>query len=242
MTDIIIPTHNLAEMTVKCLESIRQHTTNYRVIWVDNGSDVGAKRKVQDVLDDMPHVAIMLGSNTGFIRATNAGIRASNGAYVCLLNNDTEVEAGWLDRMLSVFEDDPQIGMVGPTTTAGSWQNRNKVMSRVQADTRWVYVHTMLAFFCVVLRRDVVEQVGMLDERYGVGFGDDDDYSRRVVQAGFRMALALDVLVHHHHRSTFRSLYSTQQIRRMQSRNMAMYQRAWGPYPWQASLSAPAAR
>jgi len=236
-TDIIIPTHNLPEMTVACLRSIRQHTSDYRAIWVDNGSSEAANAQVREALADIPHVAVMLDNNQGFIKATNAGIRASTGDYLCLLNNDTEVEAAWLERMLVVFQDDPQIGLVGPTTTAGSWQNREKVLRRIPGDPpRWLYVQTMLAFFCVLIRREVVEKIGMLSEAYGVGFGDDDDYCRRGERAGYRMALSLDVLVKHHHRTTFRSLYSEQEIRKMQGAAMARYQRSWGTYPREPKL------
>jgi len=55
--------------------------------------------------------------------------------------------------------------------------------------------------------------------------------NRRAAQAGFRMAPALDGLIKHHPRTTFRALYSDQQIRQMQSIAMARYQRSWGPYP-----------
>lgn len=237
-TDIVIPTYNLPDMTVACLDSIRRYTSDYRVVWVDNGSSEVAKGQVREALADMPHMALMFNSNQGFIRATNAGIRASTGAHLCLLNNDTEVEPEWLERMLAVFQDDPRIGLVGPTTTAGSWQNRAKVLARMGANPpRWLRVHTMLAFFCVVLKREVVEKVGLLDEQYGVGFGDDDDYSRRADQAGFRMALAMDVTIKHHHRTTFRSLYSDQEIRQMQSTAMARYNKSWGLYPHSPRLS-----
>jgi GT2 family glycosyltransferase len=231
-TDIIIPTHNLPEMTVACLNSIRRHTSDYQVIWVDNGSSEAAKGQVRDVLADMPHRAIMLDSNQGFIRATNAGICASDAAHVCLLNNDTEVEPAWLERMLSVYQDDPQIGLVGPTTTGPEWQNREKVLRQIRGILPpWLLVHTMLAFFCVVLSREVLDKVGLLSEEYGVGFGDDDDYCRRVEQAGFRMALALDVMIKHHHRTTFRSLYSDHEIRQMQRAALTRYSQHWGPYP-----------
>jgi len=238
-TDIIIPTHNLPEMTVACLRSIRQHTSDYRVIWVDNGSSEAARGQVLEVLATMPHSVIMFDTNQGFIKATNAGIRASDAPYLCLLNNDTEVEPAWLERMLSVFQDDPKIGLVGPTTTAQSWQNREKVLRQMPSSfsPHWLYVHSMLAFFCVLLKREVIDKVGLLSEEYGVGFGDDDDYCRRADEAGFKMALSLDVTVKHHHRTTFRSLYSDQQIRQMQSVAMTRYQRSWGPYPWTTRLS-----
>jgi GT2 family glycosyltransferase len=98
-TDIIIPTHYLPDMTVACLHSIREHTSDYRVVWVDDGSSEASKQQVREALADMPHVAVILDRNLGFVQATNAGMRESDGSHLCLLNNDTEVEAGWLERL-----------------------------------------------------------------------------------------------------------------------------------------------
>ena len=67
-----------------------------------------------------------------------------------------------------------------------------------------------------MLRRDVIEKVGTLDDAFGVGLGDDDDYSFRVRRAGFKLALRQDLVVPHHHRSTFKALYSQQEIHAMQ--------------------------
>jgi GT2 family glycosyltransferase len=66
--------------------------------------------------------------------------------------------------------------------------------------------------------------VGLLDEQFGVGFGDDDDYCHRAQTAGFRLALVLDLVIPHHHRSTFRTLYSEAEIRAMQQTALKKFQ------------------
>jgi GT2 family glycosyltransferase len=74
----------------------------------------------------------------------------------------------------------------------------------------------MLAFFCTMFKREVFDRVGLLDEAFGVGFGDDDDYCRRVLNLGYNMALVQDLIIPHHHRTTFKQLYSTNTITSLQ--------------------------
>ncbi len=88
----------------------------------------------------------------------------------------------------------------------------------------------MLAFFCTMIHRRVFETIGLLDESYGVGFGDDDDYCRRAEKAGFQICLQQNLLVVHHHRSTFKTLHSAEEIQRLQDEAMARF-RTTGPPP-----------
>ena len=66
-----------------------------------------------------------------------------------------------------------------------------------------LYPMKTLAFFCVMMPRAVYELVGSMDETFGRGFFEDDDYCRRIEQKGFHMACADDVLVHHHLSASF---------------------------------------
>jgi GT2 family glycosyltransferase len=64
----------------------------------------------------------------------------------------------------------------------------------------------MLAFFCVALRRAVLEEVGLLDERFGLGLFEDGDYNRRVREKGWDIRCARDSFVHHWQNASFRRL------------------------------------
>ena len=83
--------------------------------------------------------------------------------------------------------------------------------------------NAMLAFFCVMIRREVLDTVGLLDRVYGVGFGDDDDYCRRAHRANWRLVLTMQLRIPHRHRTTFKSLYSNDMIADMQRENMAIF-------------------
>lgn len=211
--DIVIPSWNMADYAVNCLLSIKQHSFSYRVIFVDNGSKPEELEKVQQVLGTMPHLLISNPENLGFIKATNQGIAASSAPYIILMNNDTEAVPNWLQKLYRPLNENRKIGMSGPlTTTPHSWQGKYP-----KGKTGYVIrTNGMLAFFCTMFKREVFDKVGLLDETFGVGFGDDDDYCRRVLNAGYTMALVQDLVIPHHHRTTFKQLYKTETIQEMQ--------------------------
>jgi len=90
-----------------------------------------------------------------------------------------------------------------------------------------VEIRGMIAFFCVLTKREIIEKVGPLSEEYGIGFCDDDDYCLRVRNAGFKIFIAKDVFVYHFHRTTFRSLYSDTEIKEMIDRNKKLFKGKW---------------
>jgi len=85
-----------------------------------------------------------------------------------------------------------------------------------------------LAFFCVMMPRKVYEQVGPLDEAYGLGFYEDDDYCRRVEQAGWRLECAEDVFIHHHLSASFNKLGKGR--KELLERNRKIYEAKWGAW------------
>ena len=86
-----------------------------------------------------------------------------------------------------------------------------------------------VAFFCVMLSRQVMQEVGLLDEAFGRGFFEDDDYCRRVANAGYRVACADDVYVHHHLSAAFDAL-KTEDRQRLFEVNKRYYESKWGPW------------
>ena len=64
----------------------------------------------------------------------------------------------------------------------------------------------MLVFFCVMIKREVINKIGLLDEKFGVGLGDDDDYCHRAEAAGFRLAFVGNLEIYHKHKATFKAL------------------------------------
>src|SRR5262249_27901637 len=86
-----------------------------------------------------------------------------------------------------------------------------------------------LAFFCVALRRSVIEEVGLLDEAYGLGFFEDDDYCRRAREAGYRLVIAHDVFVPHHPSVSYATL-GAGAAAALVVRHRAIFEARWGPW------------
>lgn len=203
-TDIIIPQWNNAKYTVNLLKSIADCTKDYRIILIDNGSELPEFQFMYRELQNHPHFLIQNPENLGFVKGVNQGIASSTSEYIVIQNNDTIVQKGWLEKLTECFSLVKGCGLAGPTTEiASSWQNRDNLPNAwFRQPTR--EVGGMLAFFSVMISREVITRVGYLSEEFGLGFGDDDDYCERAKAAGYKLVLRTDLTVPHYHRTTFK--------------------------------------
>ena len=148
---------------------------------------------------------------------------------------------GWVRDLIRPMQRDPQIGLAGPLTN--NIGNEQKVqiaydgmqdmgvqaLRFVRHRLRRRFATANLAFFCVAIRRDVIDKVGLLDEAFGLGFFEDDDYCRRVEKAGYKMVVVDDVFVHHHLSASFNAL-GAERKRLQMERNKAIYEARWGSW------------
>jgi GT2 family glycosyltransferase len=251
--DIIVLTYGNEDLTARCLRSLRKHTTGYRLIWVDNGSGTHSLDAVMaEAKANHEVVPIWLPENIGFVKGTNVALRylleveKTDADYIVLLNNDVEVTEGWLDRMRRVFERDTKVKAVGPITSeCKSWQSYlharqilpvfQKPMGFETGGTgerakKLSYAYgelaakcKMLAFFCTAFKKEVFEEIGYLDEDFGIGYGDDDDFCKRMRDAKMELAVSLGTYVFHNHQSTFKKLFTDAEIEKMKSERLQTY-------------------
>lgn len=213
LTSIVIVTHNQLSYTRQCLESLRFRTGEpLEVIAVDNGSTDGTA----DYFRAQPDVTLIANpENRGFPAAANQGLRIATGRQVVLLNNDTVLTTGWLRRLLDALYSDDRIGLVGPVSNSVSGPQQISVGYRDLASLdgfawEWGQRNSdrlldleRLVGFCLLIRREVIDAIGLLDERFGIGNFEDDDYCRRTQRAGYRTVVAVGSFVHHFGGRTF---------------------------------------
>jgi GT2 family glycosyltransferase/glycosyltransferase involved in cell wall biosynthesis len=243
MASVVVLTYNNIELTRRCLESLERETDcgSFETIVVDNASSDGTRTFLRQWAESRDDRRLIFNeTNLGFAAGNNHGLAIARGEYLVLLNNDTEVTQGWLPTLMGHLRRDPELGIVGPVTD--NIGNEAKIVLRYKDAAemygmarRYTLAHMgerfpmrTLAFFCVMLPRRVYESVGPLDESYGLGFFEDDDYCRRIKQAGWRIACAEDVFVHHHLSASFGKLGKGRQ--KLMENNRRIYEAKWGPW------------
>lgn len=214
LVSIVMLSWNAPQFTKLALESIRLHTGGeYEVIIVDNGSQpetVAWLRTLEGVR------VIFNPENRGYAGGNNQALEAARGEYVVLLNNDVVVTEGWLEGLLSAFDRIPGLGVSAPRSNRVA--GNQLIPDAVYGDIAQMheYARARSAQFraqgwltdraiglCLCIDRRVIEEVGGLDERYGAGNFEDDDFCLRVRAAGYRIYVCDDVFIHHFGSQTF---------------------------------------
>jgi len=249
---IVVCFNNLA-FTTACLESLLNFSDypDLEIICVDNGSTDGTSDHLRDLAGRHGAVRHLRNeTNLGFAGGNNVGIRAARGEFVILLNNDTYVTQGWARDLIRPMQRQADIGMTGPLTNmAGNVQKiaiaYSNMAEMAQASVaftaprrRTLFPTGNLAFFCVAIRRSVLDQVGELDESYGTGYFEDDYYCMRVRRAGHRLAVCDDVFVHHHHSASF-DLIGDPAKTDLMKRNRRIFEKRWGRWTPHTYREAP---
>jgi len=202
---IIILNWNQLDLTLECIASLAgQDYENYTTIVVDNGSTDGSP---DVILDNYPKVVMLtLEENLGYSQGNNIGMRYAleHGAdYLFLLNNDTTVAPDMLRLLVDATEADPEIGMSGPTmyyfdqpnriAAAGSMIDRQRGTFRhlddgkIESEPNGPVKEVDFIVSCgVLVKREVVDKIGLFDTRYFIN-GEDIDWGWKTQKAGYKV-------------------------------------------------------
>lgn len=226
--DIVLCVHNAFEDVKECLTSIRRHTkVDYRLLIVDDGSQAETRDFLKSWVQE-DSVATLFRNETarGYTKAANIGLRASKGDYIILLNSDTIVTPGWLEKLIECANSQKTIGIVGPLSNCASWQSIpeifdknggwmiNNIPEGYSLETLSDIVANVSdkAFpcvnfvngFCYMIKRAVIDAIGWLDEEsFPYGYGEENDFSIRARKAGFKLAIADHAYVYHSKSKSF---------------------------------------
>lgn len=242
---VVVVTYNNLDLTKQCLASLDAYSDypNLEVIVVDNASSDGSPEWLQQwgAAEGRNRKVILNADNRGFAAGNNLGLAIASGEYLVMLNNDTHVTPGWVRTMVNHMRRNSDLGLLGPVTNnIGNearidifYDDMTQMMARSSHYTRshvgQLYPLRTAAFFCVMLKRSVFEKIGPLDEAFGRGFFEDDDYCRRIEEAGLKVSCAEDVFIHHHLSASFKKLKS-QDRQKLFEDNKKIYEAKWGPW------------
>lgn len=237
LTSIVLLTHNRWDRTVRCLESLcdNREMTSVQLVWIDNAS-------TDETIDEMRkwlprlrgtffEVAVRQNrSNGGFLGGVNQAISLCAGELVCLLNNDTVLPAEWLSRLTRLL-DDEAIGAAGPVSDGMPFDQHWKSVLRGTADVPVVYG------FCLLTRLELFYAAGLLDERYGRGVIEIEDWCERVARLGYRFRVDRDLVVLH---DEPHASYTPRVNKLLTIRNRNLFRAKWsrGPYHWDDTFSS----
>ncbi len=215
--DVVVPVYKGHDETRRCLESVlaAPRPADARVVAVDDATPDPAIARLLDELASAGRVMLLRNeTNQGFVRSANRGMAHAEGRDVVLLNSDTEVANDWLDRMRAAAYRDERTATVTPFSNNATicsypfegWEGRipgtlglarlDGLFARTNAG-KAIEIPTAVGF-CMFIRRDALDLLGAFDaDRFGRGYGEENDFCMRAWKAGWRNVLAADVFVFH---------------------------------------------
>lgn len=214
--DIVILNFNQEKDTVECISSLKEAAyTDYRIILVDNGSADGSGQRIKERFKDIEFLSSA--QNLGFTGGCNLGInhslKSGRAGFILLLNNDTRVSGNLFEELSAVMRTDASIGIAGAVNyyysrpdeinmsghrflwylgiqrVAGGFEERSKEMQSVSG-------------CCMLVRKEVFEKAGLLDDRYFIYY-EDADLCMRARRFGYKVVAVRDAKVWHKISTTF---------------------------------------
>ncbi len=240
LTSIIILTFNEIKYTKKCFESIKTYTPeSHEIIFVDNGSTDGTVKWLRQLVNENKNIKLIENkTNLGFAKGCNQGINMASGEYILLLNNDVVVTKGWLSGMLDCIKREESIGIVGPMTNNISGIQRVIDYENINLENLFDYAESFMeknkyrripvrrvAGFCMLFKYELVKDIGMLDESFGSGNYEDDDFCLRAILSGYRNYIAGDVFIYHYGSRSFKG--NGIDYRKAIEKNQKIFKKKW---------------
>jgi GT2 family glycosyltransferase/glycosyltransferase involved in cell wall biosynthesis len=214
--NIIIPIYRDVDVTCECIASVLRHRNSAldNVVLIN---DCSPEPKMNDILDRFtsePNVFLIKNEvNLGFVQTVNRGLRLCNEGDVIILNSDTCVFEGGFDELLRIAHSSPDIGSVtalsnnatiftyphpSRTTPALDDINWEELAAVALRENSGVVVDVPTGHgFCMLVKAEVLRRVGHFDEKYGRGYGEENDLCCRAADLGFRNVAAAGVFVEH---------------------------------------------
>ncbi len=232
----VIPVFNELELTKECLRTLRSTIgqLDCEIIVVDDGSDASTKDGLRNCADERTSI-LELPENRGYGHANNQGAMNANGQLLFFLNNDLELQSGWLEPMLAAFDRIPDLGLLGNIQLnaktgaidhSGCYADHKTVLQHKRIPNRRLLRSPAYSRFqfvtaaCCAIRRDLFLRAGGFDETFVNGC-EDYDLCFRLQRLGKHAYVANQSIVRHHVSATRGRASESQE------RNFRILQRRW---------------
>jgi O-antigen biosynthesis protein len=239
---VIIPAFNNFNLTYHCLQSIEANASSnsFELLVVDDGST--DETALANIVLPESVIVERLKSNSGFIAACNRGAQLARGEFLLFLNNDTLVQAGWLDELVATFERSKDVGIVGSQLLFedGKVQDTGGLVWRLgdawnwgrgadADDPRLRYMRDVdyVSGAALMIRKDLFFSLGGFDSYYAPAYYEDTDLAFRVRDAGKRVVLQPASRIIHLEGSTAGTDPSAPGVKRYQTVNQAKFYERW---------------
>jgi GT2 family glycosyltransferase len=250
---VVIPTMGQSQFTKECFDSLVNLTGEpFSVIWIQNQHQTYRseyERLEQEFGDKLDLRVIRNKPNNGFTRAVNQGVElglSGNWTHLTILNNDTKVVRNWHKRLVAQMP--YGCGLIGPLADAiDDPQNPHKTKRKLPV--RWTdsdnyetfdsrlpppsakgFITTkVLSYCCAVIPSEIWDEVGLLDERFGHAYGEDNDHSHRIRLAGYSIGIGSAVCIHHARSRTSTKILQGEKAKRYKigQRQQSIFKAKW---------------
>ena len=208
--DLVIPVHNALRATRDCLRTARACAPAWaRILVVNDASDA----RTTEWLREQAGITLLENPvNLGFVKSANRGLLFSEAPYVCLLNSDTLLTPGALERMVERLDREPAIGMCCPLSNSAvnlsvkipPGEDVFSFARQVARRGPGTYPDvTTVVGFCLLVKRELLATLGVFDEAFDRGYCEETDFHFRARAAGWRCVVADDTFVYHRQGASF---------------------------------------
>ena len=222
--DVVVPVYQGRAETLRCLYSVlaASCTTSFELVVIDDAGPDAELNEDLERLSSRGLFTLMTNSqNLGFVYTVNRGMALHPKRDVVLLNSDTEVFDGWLDRLRRTAQRHRRTGTVTPLSNNATICSYPRFLqdnpfplelSYAEIDALTASVNIGIAVeaptgigFCLYIKRAALKEVGPFDQvSFGRGYGEENDFCQRAIRKGWLNMIAADVFVHHWGSASFR--------------------------------------
>jgi len=217
VVSVVIPVYKGRSETLRCIQSVltaRCRTLFHLVVINDASPDPELVADLKRLAELRLFTLLANDENRGFVHTVNKGMMLDNHKDIVLLNSDTEVYEGWLDRLHQAAHRNPKTGTVTPLSNNATICSYPRFLednpyplelsfAEMDCLTASINEHVEVEAptgvgFCMYIKRACLQAVGLFDEKtFGKGYGEENDFCQRAIRKGWRNIIAADVFVRH---------------------------------------------